>query len=175
MSAAAAIVRTRSGPERDAIREMVAEFFDFMRVRYPDMLAEIDDYILQQDIAGQLADFDRYFLPPHGECFLGLHEGAPAGMVMIRPAGDGACEMNRMYVRPAARGTGLGRALCAAVIAEARALGYRTVLLDALYRHEEALPLYRAMGFRDYSDPALFKADDRRVVHMRLDFDGGPA
>jgi GNAT superfamily N-acetyltransferase len=163
------IRRVRSEPDREAVRSLVWAFFDQMRVRYPDMLGEIDDYIAQQDIAGQLADFDAYFLPPHGECFLALADGKPAGMVKIRPHGDGVCELNRMYVRPEVRGRGLGRQLCAAVIAEARALGYRSVILDALYRHVEALPLYRSMGFRDYDPPDGFKAGDGRVVHLRLD------
>ncbi len=170
--AGAQVIRVRSADARDSIRAMVWEFFDLMRQRYPEMQAEIDEYIARQDVAGQLADFDGYFTPPHGECFLARREGAGMGMVMIRPGRDGECELNRMYVRPAARGTGLGRKLCAAAVAEARALGYRAVVLDALYRHVEALPLYRAMGFRDYSAPGLYRADDPRAIHMRLDFEG---
>jgi GNAT superfamily N-acetyltransferase len=182
---AAEILRVRDAAARASIRAMVWEFFDLMRERYPEMQAEIDEYIEGQDVAGQLADFDGYFTPPHGECFLAREEGAGQegagqegaglGMVMIRPGHDGECELNRMYVRPAARGQGLGRRLCAAAVAEARALGYRAVVLDALYRHVEALPLYRAMGFRDYTAPGLYRADDPRAIHMRLDFEGPDA
>ena len=163
------IRRVRSDADIAVVREMVWEFFDFMRGRYPDMLETIDAYIEDQDLAGQLGDFPRYFTPPAGECFLALLDGQPVGICKLRPGEDGAAELNRMYVRDAARGRGLGRALCLATIEDAWALGYRTVLLDALYRHVEALPLYRSLGFRDYAAEGLFGGDDDRIVHMRLD------
>ncbi|MBD3625688.1 MAG: GNAT family N-acetyltransferase [Rhodobacteraceae bacterium] len=166
------IRRVRSPADIGVVRDMVWEFFDFMRARYPDMLETIDAYIEDQNLAGQLADFERYFTPPAGECFLALLDGQPVGICKLRPGQDGAAELNRMYVRDAARGRGLGRALCIATIEEAWALGYRTVLLDALYRHVEALPLYRALGFRDYTAEDVFGGDDGRIVHMRLDRPG---
>jgi GNAT superfamily N-acetyltransferase len=162
------VVKVRSSEEIDAVRTLVWEFFDVMRERYPDMQAEIDAYIAYQNIAGQLDDFATYYLPPAGECFLALHDGAPVGMVMMKPKGDGDGEMNRMYVRASARGLGLGRRLGEALVDEARSRGLGTVWLDALYRHVEAIPLYESLGFVRYTDPAAFQADDARVIHMKL-------
>lgn len=163
------IRRVRSEADIAVVRDMVWEFFAFMRERYPDMLETIDAYIKNQDLVGQLADFPRYFTPPAGECFLAFLDGQPVGICKLRPGEDGAAELNRMYVRDTARGHGLGRALCVETIREAWALGYRTVLLDALYRHVEALPLYRSLGFQDYAAEGQFGGDDIRIVHMRLD------
>jgi GNAT superfamily N-acetyltransferase len=163
------VVRVRKPDEIEAVRGLVWEFLDLMRERYPDMLAEIDAYVRHQNIAGQLDDFATYFLPPAGECFLALHDGAPVGLVMMKPKGDGDAEMNRMYVRASARGLGLGRRLGEALVDEARSRGLRTVWLDALYRHVEAIPLYESLGFERYTDPAAFRAGDSRVIHMRLD------
>jgi GNAT superfamily N-acetyltransferase len=163
------VVKVRTPVQIDAVRALVWEFLDVMRERYPDMLAEIDAYVAHQNIAGQLDDFASYFLPPAGECFLALHDGAPVGTVMLKRHGDGDGEMNRMYVRASARGLGLGRRLGEALVDEARRRGMRTLWLDALYRHVEALALYESLGFVRYTDPAAFQADDDRVIHMRLD------
>ncbi|WP_425099283.1 GNAT family N-acetyltransferase [Tropicibacter sp. S64] len=164
----ATVVRVRGEDQIAAASALVWEFFDTVRVRYPDMQDEIDAYIADQDVKGQLANFEAFFLPPRGECFLAEHEGQTAGIVMLRPAKDGDGEMNRMYVREAFRGLGLGRLLCVECIAESRRLGHGTLWLDALYRHVEALPLYESLGFQRYTDPDAYGGDDTRVIHMKL-------
>ena len=154
------ISTVRGDDDIAAARALVLEFFGFLRDRYPDMTGNIDRYMAEQDVAGQLERFRATFLPPHGECFLASHDGAFVGIVALKLHSPARGEMNRMYVRAAARGLGLGRALGRALIDEARRLGVREVILDGLHRHVEALPLYRSLGFEDYTDPAAFEADD---------------
>lgn len=84
--------------------------------------------------------------------------GAPAGCVGVREHTTSACEIKRLYVVPAYRGQGLGRALVRAGIDQARAMGYAEMYLTTLPgMMDHALAMYRSLGFtptgafRDFS------------------------
>jgi GNAT superfamily N-acetyltransferase len=140
-----------------------------MRATYPEAQATIDAYLIVQDFEDQLATFRDHFAPPHGECMLARLDGAPVGVVMLKAyAPPAVCELNRMYVAPSARGRGVGRALCEALLARARALGYAEVRLDALNDRVEALPLYRRLGFRADPDPPAYARDEPGVISLRM-------
>ncbi len=110
--------------------------------------------------------------PPAGALLLAGEASAFAGCVGLRPAGDGVCEMKRLYVRPAHRGTGLGRRLAEAAVAEARRLGYGEMILDTMETMVAARGLYATLGFVERQPGA---ADAVHTVFMSLDLTSVPA
>jgi ribosomal protein S18 acetylase RimI-like enzyme len=87
------------------------------------------------------------YIPPRGGLWLARAGEVGVGCVALRPLDDATAEVKRMYVDPAWRGAGVGRALLEALIAGARARGYRTVRLGTLDDMTAAQGLYRSLGF----------------------------
>ena len=111
-------------------------------------LAELPFEIDFQDLDRELADLPVEYGPPAGAAFVAVGRlGEAIGVVGVRRFDDGDAELKRMYVEPAGRGTGAGRALAAAAVEAARALGYRRVLLDTVAWMEAAIATYEALGF----------------------------
>ncbi|TPQ47142.1 GNAT family N-acetyltransferase [Prosthecomicrobium hirschii] len=103
-----------------------------------------------QGFEAEMAGMPGKYAPPDGELLLArAADGTPLGCVGLRPLPpvDGRAEMKRLYVVPAARGTGLGDALARAVIAAAVRLGYREMVLDTLPSMTGAQAVYRKYGF----------------------------
>ncbi|WP_257458901.1 GNAT family N-acetyltransferase [Archangium lipolyticum] len=100
-----------------------------------------------QDFEQEMADFPGAYSPPSGRLLLALDGSDAAGCVGIRGLEQGACEMKRLYIRPAYRSHGLGRRLVEAALEQARAIGYSAMYLDTLPEMESAIRLYQALGF----------------------------
>jgi GNAT superfamily N-acetyltransferase len=108
-----------------------------------------------------------------GALLLARSGGRAVGVVGVRGLGPGVAELKRMYVTPAARGLGAGRALLDAAVTTASGLGFRVLQLqtrpaDMAVAHR----LYRERGFLEIDDYAdlgiegvcsLALALDRRV------------
>lgn len=107
-----------------------------------------------QNFGEELAGLPGAYAPPAGRLAIAYANGEPAGCVALRRIDDRRAEPKRLYVRPAYRGHGLGRALLEWVMNEARAAGYTELAGDTMPQMREALALYRQMGFECGDDPA---------------------
>ena len=150
--------------------------------RWPDDRAIVEElfreYVtsLAEDISFQNVDDELASLPgkyarPGGVVLIARDGDGAAGAIAYRMVEPGVCEMKRLYVRPAFRGLGLGRELANELIEDARARGYRTMLLDTLASMSSARALYRDLGFAPVE--AYYDNPLPGVTYMALDLGEG--
>jgi putative acetyltransferase len=131
--------------ELTAIREMFNEYASWLG----SVFAGTGLKLVLAQIAREGRELPGEYQPPQGALLIARGDDRPVGMVALRRLDIDRCEMKRLYVRPEVRGAGLGRRLAERVIAEARRLGYREMVLDTLPAMHEAQRMYVALGFRD--------------------------
>jgi ribosomal protein S18 acetylase RimI-like enzyme len=106
-----------------------------------------------QSFEAELAALPGDYGAPRGALLLANMNGEPAGCCALRPLDSAdypnACEMKRLFVRPACRGLGLGRRLTESIPDAAVLLGYDHILLDTLDDMESARALYAELGFEE--------------------------
>tara|TARA_B100001750_G_scaffold44586_1_gene32844 strand:+ start:3776 stop:4270 length:495 start_codon:yes stop_codon:yes gene_type:complete len=99
--------------------------------------------------------------------FFAMSGGRECGMVVGVCRPEDAVDLNAMWVAPAARGLGVGRALVAAVCGWAEELGRTRVTLSVLDGNPAAEALYRRCGFRVVESRAVEVAGEARTeTHM---------
>lgn len=134
------LVTPDSPAELDALREIFREY-----------AASLPVDLGFQGFETELATLPADYAAPRGALLMGLVNGQIAGCCALRPMDSvdypNACEMKRLYVRPAFRGLGLGRQLAEAIMDAARMAAYDYVLLDTLNDMEAARALYEDLGF----------------------------
>jgi GNAT superfamily N-acetyltransferase len=104
-------------------------------------------YAAELDVDLAFQDFETEVADPLG--FYEIVLLAQGGCAALRRIDEKTCEMKRLYVVPAARGTGLGHALAETLIAHARARGYDRMRLDTLPTMSAARKLYASLGFEE--------------------------
>jgi GNAT superfamily N-acetyltransferase len=103
------------------------------------------------------------YTPPRGGLWLARAGDVGVGCVALRPLDDTMAEVKRMYVDPASRGNGVGRALMETLIAGARTRGYQTLRLGTLEEMTAAQGLYRSLGFHPVE---RYRPDE--LIHTRF-------
>lgn len=112
-----------------------------------DMELLIERNFDPEPLAADIARTDRRYL-------VAVDADQPLGVVRIGPptlelatAEEGAGELSRFYLLPAARRQGLGQQLMQAVHSAAHDLGYRSIWIHVYKENPRALAFYERLGF----------------------------
>lgn len=100
-----------------------------------------------QDYEAEFASLPGKYAEPDGRILLAWQHGAVVGCAALRRVNISACELKRVYVRPHARGSKIGRMLVKHMIDEARTERYTLMCLDVLPEFVAAQRLYESLGF----------------------------
>lgn len=103
-------------------------------------------FAIEEILERNMADLTP-FRPPRGSLRLAEDTTGAVGIACLQQIGPNVGEIKRMYVRPEARGAGIGRALLAGVLEDARAADYQRVRLDSVRFMHAAHALYQSAGF----------------------------
>jgi GNAT superfamily N-acetyltransferase len=130
--------------DRSHVQELFLEYLQWANERLNKEFGI--DFDIESMVEGDMAHLE-IFLPPDGRLLLATVASQAVGIACMKKIREDTGEIKRMYVRPAYRGQGIGRALLEALIAEARQIGYPIIRLDSTRFMERAHSLYRSAGF----------------------------
>lgn len=82
-----------------------------------------------------------------GRLYVAEVDGEAVGVGGLKLLSDTVGEIKRMFVRPTARGLGVGRAIVQQLVDDARTMGCETIYLESASFMHDAHALYRSVGF----------------------------
>jgi ribosomal protein S18 acetylase RimI-like enzyme len=120
------------------------------RTLFSEYAAGLGFSLCFQGFDKELSGLPGDYAPPSGRLLLAYDDEQLLGCIALRRHDDVACEMKRLFLRPAARGKGAGRVLVDQILAAAREIGYQRMVLDTVPgTMDKAIELYRSIGFRE--------------------------
>ena len=142
-----------AAPTVELLTPATPELLGATRAIFRDYAKSLGIDLCFQNFEAELASLPGEYAPPQGALLLALVDGQVAGCGGLRPLPGSdyanACEMKRLFVRPAYRKFGLGRLLAQALLDRGAQAGFSAMLLDTLDDMEAARGLYASLGFAE--------------------------
>ncbi len=123
---------------------------DHTRNLFREYTASLGVDLSFQSVDEEVSSLPGKYAPPAGSLLLAKDGDELLGCGALRPFGppeQRTCEMKRLYIRPSARGLGLGQLIAENLIERAVQLHYSTMFLDTLDSLKSAIRLYEMLGF----------------------------
>lgn len=144
------IINALESPER------LLPFFE----DYHKFLMEKDPQLRKFLIMQSYDDETEHLHEKYGEggIYIVNVDGKDVGCIAFKKLDETTCEVKRVFLYDECRGLGIGRRMMDRIITDARAKGYKTMLLDTLPNLTDALGLYEKIGFKPtekYNDNPL--------------------
>lgn len=139
-----------------------------VRTLFTDYASALEIDLHFQNFDNELGSLPKPYVAPKGTLIVAENSvGDIVGCVGLKDtAMEGQCEMKRLFVVPEARKSGLGRKLVAAIVTKARALDYKSMVLDTLPSLTAARKLYQEAGFKETS--AYYNTPIEETIFMEL-------
>lgn len=151
---------TKNETDIEAVSGLCRLYRTVLAERWPDHPQFLSRVYAADDFEEFLNRLGVIHQRPEGAIFVAEKGGEIIGCGMTHGLGHGVCEIKRMFVTDAARGTGAGRAIFVAAMEQARQDGYSRMVLDTTTRLNEAISLYESLGFVEiepfYEPPSDF-------------------
>lgn len=129
--------------------------------------ADFAGYLAKQNYDEELEHLEVKYGKPYGRLYLAYCDEELAGCIGLKKIDEKHCEMKRLYVRPKFRGNHLGATLAKKIIDDAKEIGYSHILLDTLPFLQDAIRMYKKLGF--YEIESYNNSPMDNLVYLKLD------
>ncbi|HEY4357474.1 MAG TPA: GNAT family N-acetyltransferase [Acidobacteriaceae bacterium] len=130
-----------------AFGELCREYVAWCRERCSEISWLADEVFAAQSLEDELKVLPMRYGPPHGKTLLAIRDGEVVGGGAYRRSSPETFEMKRLYVSGKAKGEGIGRRLCEALLESAKDEGAQVMRLDTVNFMTEAIAMYERFGF----------------------------
>jgi GNAT superfamily N-acetyltransferase len=99
--------------------------------------------------------------------YVAYRDGVPAGCGGLRELDASHAEVKRMFVRPAARGTGVSSAILARLEQEGRGRGYDRLVLETGDRQPDAMRFYEREGYERIANFGYYANEPHSICYEK--------